>query len=197
MRRRRQRRITGFLKACGCMLVLAIIVFGIRLLSDNVVVDDKTETETITEFEKEVILIILDSEFLQYKDSEYLLAQILHCETGGENSLEMCYVGSVVLNRIRTDYHDFANINTVEEVLYQGYGTPLQQYANETIQKVEGGILPSEKALQVAHGLIYGTIECLPECILFQTAFVPEGWNTEVVDLPGNEIHVYSKPKDF
>ena len=89
--------------------------------------------------------------FPEYSDETYLLSQILYCEAGGQGKAEMSYVGSVVINRARTDYHDFRTVDTIQEVLYQGYGTSAQQYAEETINKIEDGIEPSV-SVQVAIG---------------------------------------------
>ena len=135
--------------------------------------------------------------FPEYSDETYLLAQIVYCEAGGQGSSEMSYVGSVVINRARTDYHDFRTVDTIREVLYQGYGTSAQQYAEETIDKIEDGIEPSEDAIEVASGLIDGTIDCLDEEILFQMEdYMPTWDGIEEVYIPG-ATELYARPTDF
>lgn len=135
--------------------------------------------------------------FPEYSDETYLLAQIVYCEAGGQGSSEMSYVGSVVINRARTDYHDFRAVDTIREVLYQGYGTSAQQYAEETIDKIEDGIEPSDDAIEVASGLIDGTIDCLDEEILFQMEdWMPTWDGIEEVYIPG-ATELYARPTDF
>ena len=135
--------------------------------------------------------------FPEYSDETYLLAQIVYCEAGGQGSSEMSYVGSVVINRARTDYHDFQSVDTIREVLYQGYGTSAQQYAEETIDKIEDGIEPSDDAMEVASGLIDGTIDCLDEEILFQMEdWMPTWDGIEEVYIPG-ATELYARPTDF
>lgn len=135
--------------------------------------------------------------FPEYSDETYLLAQIVYCEAGGQGKAEMSYVGSVVINRARTDYYDFRNVDTIREVLYQGYGTSAQQYAEETINKIEDGIEPSEDATEVAEGLIDGTIDCLDEEILFQMEdWMPTWDGIEEVYIPG-ATELYARPTDF
>ncbi len=135
--------------------------------------------------------------YTKYQESEYLLAQILECEAGGEGKREMFYVGSVVLNRARTDYWEFEEVYTIIEVLYQFYGNKRrQQYDDRTIGKIESGIVPSDSALEVAKGLLDGSLECLPEYVLFQTLEELNGLKVEEVYLPG-AVHHYYKPIDF
>lgn len=135
--------------------------------------------------------------FPEYSDETYLLAQIVYCEAGGQGSSEMSYVGSVVINRARTDYYDFQSVDTIHEVLYQGAGTSAQQYAEETIDKIEDGIEPSEDAIEVASGLINGTIDCLDEEILFQMEdWMPTWDGIEEVYIPG-ATELYARPTDF
>ena len=135
--------------------------------------------------------------FPEYSDETYLLAQIVYCEAGGQGSSEMSYVGSVVINRARTDYHDFRAVDTIREDLYQGYGTSAQQYAEETIDKIEDGIEPSDDAIEVASGLIDGTIDCLDEEILFQMEdWMPTWDGIEEVYIPG-ATELYARPTDF
>lgn len=135
--------------------------------------------------------------FPEYSDETYLLAQIVYCEAGGQGKAEMSYVGSVVINRARTDYYDFRSVDTIHEVLYQGYGTSAQQYAEETIDKIEDGIEPSEDAIEVASGLIDGTIDCLDEEILFQMEdWMPTWDGIEEVYIPG-ATELYARPTDF
>jgi len=133
--------------------------------------------------------------FSQYQCDEYLLAQIIFCEAGGEGAEEMRLAGSVVINRARTNYKDFKDVSSIPEVLYQGYGTKQQQYSPITIEKIESGIEPSKAAKKVAKGLLRGDLKCLPEKVLFQTDFVPK-WDVEIINIPGAD-QVYSAPSDF
>lgn len=121
------------------------------------------------------------------EDEVYLLAQILFCEVGGQNTTEMSYCGSVIINRARSNNRDFANVSSIREVLYQP-----GQYGIYTLSKIERGIQPTQENLDVARGLLNGTIECLPEDILYQvSAGCNPGGNTEQVFLPGTTSESY------
>lgn len=128
----------------------------------------------------------------------YLLAQIIECEAG-QTVQDKIYVGSVVLNRTRTNYKDFRKVTSVREVLYHHFGRrDLQQYATKTVRKIESGIKPSEASLEVAEGLISGEISCLEESILFQD-ICKQKWmygKLQDVSLEG-ACQYYGKPLDF
>ena len=118
----------------------------------------------------------------------YLFAQILYCEAGGESKEEMARVGQVVLNRINTDYWEFEDVNTFYEVVTQKGQYP------ETWAKIRRGIKPSEDAIEVAEGLVNGTIDSgLGEDVYWQTGFVPD-WNARVIlkTRCDNGYHYYS-----
>ena len=125
----------------------------------------------------------------EYTDEEiYLFAQILYCEAGGESKEEMARVGQVVLNRINTDYWEFEDVNTFYEVVTQKGQYP------ETWAKIRRGITPSQDALEVAEGLVNGTIDSgLGEDVYWQTGFVPD-WNARVIlkTKCDNGYHYYS-----
>lgn len=160
----------------------------------EVVEEKTTEIETTTEVEettKEVVTVAATPNLRaeagrKYSDADvYLLAQILYCEAGGVSRAEMARVGKVVLNRVNTDYHEFANCNTINQVLRQPGQYP------ETVAKIDNGIKPSQDALEVAEGLLSGTIQVseLSEDVLWQTGFVPD-WQVRVVYQSG--CHYYS-----
>lgn len=121
----------------------------------------------------------------QFSDEEiYLFAQILYCEAGGASKNEMARVGQVVLNRMYTDYWEFEDVNTFYEVLTQNGQYP------ETWAKIRNGIVPSDDAIEVAEGLLDGTIDSgLSENVFWQTGFIPD-WNAEVVYV--SDWHYYS-----
>ena len=132
--------------------------------------------------------------FPQYRGEEYLLAQIIYCEAGGESEMEMWVTGSVVLNRARTDYPQFAAVDTIIDVLYQGDGTSNQQYSRITINKIESGIVPSGTAQEIARNLISGKLKCVDEDVLYQTHVYPT-WGVEVRDFGLKQF--YASPRDF
>jgi len=125
----------------------------------------------------------------EYTDEEiYLFAQILYCEAGGESKEEMARVGQVVLNRMNTDYWEFEDVNTFYEVVTQKGQYP------ETWAKIKNGIVPSEDAIEVAEGLVNGTVDSgLGEDVYWQTGFVPD-WNARVIlkTKCDNGYHYYS-----
>lgn len=134
-----------------------------------------------------------DYNFSEFSGEVYLLGQLITCESGSTRE-DMIAVGSVVLNRARTNYRDFRNVSTIREVIYQGNG---RQYS--TLGRIKAGVKPSQEALEVAEGLISGEIECLEERILFQNNSKFTGsWaeKLEYVDLPG-VCQYYATPKDF
>ena len=112
----------------------------------------------------------------KYTDEEiYLFAQIIYCEAGAESKAEMARVGQVVLNRMNTDYWEFEDVDTFYEVVTQKGQYP------ETWAKIKDGIVPSKAAMEVAKGLINGTIDSgLSDDVYWQTGFVPT-WNAKVV----------------
>lgn len=126
--------------------------------------------------------------FAHVADEEFLLAQMLQHECGDNREDQIC-AGSVILNRVRTNYRDFRNVNTIAEVLYQP-----GQYYSGTKDYIE----PGENAKEVAHGLLTGEIPCYEEKTLFQTT-TWESWMNGVLgdsNLPGaNQCYAY--PLDF
>lgn len=122
-----------------------------------------------------------------YSDSEmYLLAQVLYAEAGGCDKEEMARVGQVVLNRINTDYWEFADNDSVIEVISKDNEYP------ETLSRIRNGLEPSEDSLEVAEGLLEGTIDSgLSEDVYWQTGFEPS-WNVKVVYQ--SQWHFYAVP---
>ena len=133
-------------------------------------------------------------QFARVAGEEMLLAQIIQKEAGRGRS-DKIYVGSVILNRVRTTYIDFRNVNTISEVLNQT--EPVVQYDYRTKEDIHS-CKPEEETLEVAHGLLTGEIPCLEEKILFQTT----GWQSwmsgqvAAVQLSGAE-QFYGYPIDF
>lgn len=123
----------------------------------------------------------------KYSQSDiYLFAQILYAEAGGCDSAEMARVGQVVLNRINTDYKEFTCCIDIPSTLYHSGAYP------DTVKKIENGLEPSQEALQVAEGLLNGTIQSnIGEDVYWQTGFVPE-WEVEIVYV-SEWGHYYSK----
>lgn len=122
-----------------------------------------------------------------YSDSElYLLAQVLYAEAGGCGKEEMARVGQVVLNRINTDYWEFADNDSVIEVISKDNEYP------ETLSRIRNGLEPSRDSLQVAEGLLNGEIDSgLSEDVYWQTGFEPS-WNVRVVYQ--SQWHYYAVP---
>ena len=121
-------------------------------------------------------------------EDAYLLAQMIYCEAGGCDREEMARVGTVILNRVKTDFSDFTNCNTIYEVLIQENQYP------ETFNKIQNGIVPSEDAIEVSNGLISGEIDSgLSEDVLWQTGFEP---NFKARVIYKNQWHYYSVPKE-
>ena len=159
----------------------------------------KNETETVKASQEEEEVDLEIKGFPEYADEVYLLAQIIECEAG-KTYEDRVYTGSVVINRARTNYDDFASVHTIKQVLYQGYyGGGSQQYETTTIKKVESGVQPSEDSLKVAEGLIAGEINCLEERVLFQTTHKPtSALGNNLIDCNlSNSCQYFGSPKDF
>ena len=138
------------------------------------VVEKTTKKETVTAIAAPNVREKSSNGKYSEKDI-YLFAQILYCEAGGESKAEMARVGQVVLNRMNTDYWEFAKCKTINQVLRQSGQYP------ETVAKIDRGIKPSQAAMEVARGLLNGTIDSgLGEDVYWQTGFVPD-WNARVI----------------
>lgn len=167
-------------------------------------VETETEAEIITEVESEIetyVIIEAEKEVTTEVETEvetetepetqvyarsdvYLLAQIVYAEAGGCSKDEMAKTGKVVINRVNTDYWEFAKCKTIEDVLYQKGSYP------DTVRKIRNGLVPSQDALEVAKALLNGTIETgLSDEVFWQTGFKPS-WNATVV--LKTEWHYYS-----
>ena len=122
-----------------------------------------------------------------YED-EYLLAQLMFCEAGGCDKSEMARCGQVVLNRVTSNLPDFANCNSIRDVITQKGQYP------QTWAKIVRGIKPSDEALEVSHGLLEGTLDSgLSEDVLWQTGFIPR-FNAHVVyQSPWHYYSVYGR----
>ena len=131
------------------------------------------------------------------KCEEKKLALMMEAEAAPKDSVALYRVGSVVLNRVRTTYTDFKIVNTVTDVLHQIIGGH-RQYDSETIRYAESGRKPSDLSLQIAQGLIDGTIEILPEEILYQTQRM-QAWMAHKVKSAEleNPDQFYGIPLDF
>ena len=120
--------------------------------------------------------------------NQYLLAQIITAETGGEAEDEMAKVGQVVLNRVNSKYWEFKDYNTIYQVLTQKGQYP------ETYQKIVEGLKPSEKAMEIAKKLLKGEIKSgLSKDVLWQTGFIPK-FNVKVI--LKTKYHYYSVLED-
>lgn len=134
--------------------------------------------------------------FPEYADEVDWLSMVLFYEVGNSTREDMIYTGSVVINRARTQYSFFKKYNTIYAVLHQS-----GQYS--TIEKIDASMNKGEKAsqecIEVAQGLIDGSIRCLEECVLFQLLHKPKsslGKNLIDAILPGAHEY-YGVPKDF
>lgn len=151
----------------------------------------KAEAKAAAEAAKEAEKEKQRETFACVAHEELLLAKIIQLECGNVLEDQIC-AGSVVLNRVRTTYKDFRNVNTISEVLQQpgqyGYRTRV------TIMNCK----PGENAKKVAHGLISGEIPCYEEKILFQTTYWESWMNGKLgrVHLPG-ENQCYAYPLDY
>lgn len=117
-----------------------------------------------------------------------ILARVVMAEAGGCDKDEMARVGQVVLNRIYTDYWEFASCVDIMSTISQE-----NQY--ESFYAVINGLVtPSQEAYEVAEGLLAGTIDSgLGPDVLFQTGPDPTySMNVEVVLYTG--WHYYSVP---
>lgn len=84
------------------------------------------------------------------EDDHYLLAQILTAETGGEDEEEMFRVGTVFLNRINTTYWEFEKCTDFKSTLLLPGAYPV------TAIKIQNGLAPTEKSLEISTRLIAG-----------------------------------------
>lgn len=128
--------------------------------------------------------------FASVAGEEMLLAQIIQQEAGYGRA-DKIYVGSVILNRVRTNYRDFRSLHSISAVLHQP-----GQYDSRTLERINRSV--SAESLEVAHGLITGEITCLEEKILFQTT-TWQSWmagHVQGVSLSGAE-QFYGYPTDF
>lgn len=184
--------------------VLALVIVGIICffsIKEPILISDINQTTTVesttvreittTEVEKTTKkkeeTSTTKSKPVNYTQSDlYLLAQILYAEAGGCGESEMAKVGQVVLNRMNTNYWEFAHCNTIYEVLCQENGYPT------TLRKINNGIKPSKLALQVAEGLLSGILDSgLDDNVFWQTKEIPS-WDASVVEHTG--WHYYSVP---
>lgn len=136
-------------------------------------------------------------QFAHVKPETDTLALLGEAEADPNDEVALFRVMSVFLNRVRTVYDDFLSVNTVKEVLYQVIDGE-RQYAPETIRYIESGREPSEKSLRIAEGLINGTIEILPEEVLYQTR-EEQAWMAGKVKSAGleNPDQFYGIPIDY
>lgn len=154
---------------------------------DQTTTVEATTVREITTIAEQEITTTQKDKPVNYTDNDvYLLAQILYAEAGGCGKAEMSKVGQVVLNRMNTNYWEFAECNTIYEVLCQENGYPT------TLWKINNGIKPSKLALQVAEGLLSGNLDSgLEENVFWQTKEIPS-WDATVVEHTG--WHYYSVP---
>jgi len=165
-----------------------------QLQTSQIQIQSSEQTETavvVTKQERQRQLLS------QYRPEARRLAQIMFCEAGADERYDMIYVGSTVLNRARTSYGTFADVNTIYEVLMQE-----GQYADPTVWKTEvEDVEPPESCYEVAEGLLNGTISILYEGVLFQvleplTLAELESWGVHEVYLK-DAVHHYYVPNDF
>ena len=70
---------------------------------------------------------------VKYRDSDIdLVASMMRAEDEGEGEQGMLYVGNVIVNRVIADCPDFADLRTIEDVIYQVQGG---NYSFEAVQK--------------------------------------------------------------
>lgn len=119
---------------------------------------------------------------------EYLLAQLVYAEAGICGELEMAKAGKVALNRVHSDYYEFANVHNLMQVLSQEGQYPT------TWKRIQNGIQPSAEAIKIAQELLSNNIDVgFASNVLWQTGFDPiaKGLNVWIVDQ--TEYHYYSK----
>lgn len=154
-------------------------VYGIPV--DDTWFEVHSEGEEVSYIKLEQLLT--EEDFLD--EFQYILAQALYSEAGGVDIEEMCLVGEVIFNRVRTTYWEFKYSNSIYEVLSQSGQYPT------TWSKIRNGLVPSEDAMEAARIMLLGERENrLPEDTLWQTGFYPP-WDVEVVLV--TDCHWYAK----
>ncbi len=136
--------------------------------------------------------MLIKNQFLHLLDEVDFFGKLIQIEASG--SYEDCRrVGSVTLNRVRTNYIDFRDVHTIREVFYQG-----TQYSDESKQRMEKGVEVEPEVMAVANGLLKGEIPCLEEKILFQSRKRNSWMDENIIDanLPNSEQY-YAYPDDF
>ncbi len=137
------------------------------------------------------------AEFAHVAHQVRILGLMIDAEAA-KTDAERFAVGSVVLNRIRSPYKEFRRVNTITEVLYQVVAGYKQYDSRYTIPYVESGREPSPEAMRIAEGLINGTIECLPEYVIYQTTRW-ESWMEGKLaryEIPGT-VQCFAYPLDY
>lgn len=122
---------------------------------------------------------------------EDVLARILQLECGDDFADQIC-AGSVILNRVRTNYYSFREVHSIAGALYQK-----GQYESTTKNNL-WICKPGENAKKVAHELLTGEILCLEEKHLFQTQTKQDWMYGKLADsnlLGANQYYGY--PLDF
>ena len=70
---------------------------------------------------------------VKYRDADIdLVARMMRAEAEGEGQQGMLYVGNVIVNRVIADCPDFADLRSIEDVIYQVQGG---NYSFEAVQK--------------------------------------------------------------
>ena len=139
------------------VMIIAIytLAFTIRPLGDETLAgfdsETEAETENITEVEE------TETELPYSADDFYELSHVIQAEAGYCQREMMIGVGSVVLNRVKSDKYP----NTVYEVIHQD--NPLQ-YATAPYL---GSQVPTEEVLEVTDFLLRNGSQ-YPEDVLYQ-----------------------------
>lgn len=126
------------------------------------------------------IEVVVEPKIQATKENITLLAKLITAEAGSCSKDEKARVGIVPLNRIKTDYWEFSEINTIEDALNQKNSYPI------TKRKIDNGLQPNEESLLVAEQLLNGTIDvdfgdfADDDLVLWQTKVKPN-WNAQVV----------------